>query len=240
MIPWPEALGRIRSWRPGAKNLVTALLVTDILCFGAAAVFAVARHEERRMRLEAQTLVDRLSGELIVAHEKLGQAQGAATQAEARLRDVLAEKETLLQELAQRDATIHEMGVELAQLKMKSKHVDLGKVVVSRGRGPEPARPAAPPPRPAETAPKTAAAPVGRGEVLSVNREFNFVIVNLGSNNGIREGAPLVLYRNGEATGELRVDMVDDTISAAAVLKAPAQEIQIGDEVRLPEGSGPA
>ena len=43
------------------------------------------------------------------------------------------------------------------------------------------------------------------------------VIINLGSQNGIREGMRLSLIQDGVSSSELRVDMVDETICAAAV-----------------------
>lgn len=230
-----------RSFRPGGRGLLAAILTIDVILVGAVLVLNSLQSEEKRLRISAQALVDRLAGELIVVQDRLAQAQRSYEETQSQLEKAESEKQILMSEIEQRDAAIHEMGVELAQLKMKSKHVDLGKIVVA-GEARKKAIASA-----SGTQSPPAAAAAGRirpaaerqaedGEVLSFNPEFNFVIVNRGSKDGIKEGMQLELIQDGQSAGNLRVDMVDESICAAAILaqKTP-RDVQIGDRVRTPK-----
>lgn len=224
-----DTWARRRFKKPGVKDFLTFLIVTNILLICAAGLLYAMRSQEQRMRIAVQGLTDRLASELIVVHDKLGITRKTLEHVTQQMNKFREEKETLLSDVRQRDQTIHEMGVELAQLKMKIKHVDLGKVILGSKRGDK-----------RKTARKTrlAKTPVAKkgewGEVLAFNKEFNFVIVNLGSENGIEEGMTLQLFQDGKATSDLRVDMVDDTICAAAILAETPKSVEIGDEIKVP------
>lgn len=234
-----QAVLRLRSIRLGTREVLTALIVINVVLLGLVVVLNASVGQERDMRMSAQSLIDRLGGELIVVHDRLDRVQRAYEDSQDKLESTRIEKETLLAEISQRDETIHEMGVELAQLKMKLGHVDLGKVVVKAKRRPQTRKTERiGVERGSEAVSETAKrAETHQGEVLAINKEFNFVIVNLGTENGIKEGMTLVLYQDGKATSDLRVDMVDDTICAAAVLVKTPREIQVGDLIEVPDNS---
>jgi len=122
-----------------------------------------------------------------------------------------------------KDRQMKQMRGEIAELKLQLDRVNLGNVVVSSTAH-------AQLPKPAIT---SDAAGSANGSVISVNTDYNFVIINLGARNGIREGMILSLHQDGAPAGELRVDMVDDTISAAALVGTPSREIRAGDPVQL-------
>ena len=70
-----------------------------------------------------------------------------------------------------------------------------------------------------------------QGNVVSVNEENNFVIVDLGENSGIKVGDQMGVYRGTKYIAGLEVIQIRKDISAADIKKA-ASPIQVGDAVR--------
>jgi hypothetical protein len=72
------------------------------------------------------------------------------------------------------------------------------------------------------------------GKVLVVNKEFNFVVVNLGSRDGLKAGARLALLRQDKAIGTAQVERVYENMSAANLITEEQKgKVQEGDTVRL-------
>ena len=75
-------------------------------------------------------------------------------------------------------------------------------------------------------------APPGfQGNVVSVNDENNFVIVDLGQNSGLKLGDNMSVYRGAEYVAALEVIQVRQDI-AAADIKNKVTTIRVGDTVR--------
>lgn len=75
-------------------------------------------------------------------------------------------------------------------------------------------------------------APVGfGGNIVSVNEENNFVIVDVGERSGVRPGDTLNVYRGAEYIAALEIIQVRKDI-AAADIKNKIVKIQVGDAVR--------
>lgn len=72
---------------------------------------------------------------------------------------------------------------------------------------------------------------VVEGNVVSINEDNNFVIVDLGEKEGVKIGDPLSVYRNSEYVAGLEVIQVRKDIAAADIKNKTAQ-IQVGDVVR--------
>jgi len=71
------------------------------------------------------------------------------------------------------------------------------------------------------------------GEVLMVNKEHSFVVLNLGRANNLTFGDFLSVYRNGEFIGNVEVEMVYEKTSAATILPEWKDvEFKENDEVR--------
>jgi len=56
-----------------------------------------------------------------------------------------------------------------------------------------------------------------KGEVLVVNKKFDFVVVSLGENNGIENGMDLEVYRDEQFLAALKVEKVHTNMSAAKI-----------------------
>ena len=75
-------------------------------------------------------------------------------------------------------------------------------------------------------------APVSvKGNIVSVNDENNFVIVNLGQDAGVKMGDKLNVYHGADYIAGLEVIQVRKDI-AAADIKNKVKKIEVGDSVR--------
>ncbi|MFH0763023.1 MAG: hypothetical protein V1925_03955 [Candidatus Omnitrophota bacterium] len=73
-----------------------------------------------------------------------------------------------------------------------------------------------------------AEAPKFRGSVLTVNKESNFVVVDLGENAGIKVGATFQVDRGGEPVAIIEVIKVSKSVSACDI-KEQKSPIKVGD-----------
>ncbi|MBI2885263.1 MAG: hypothetical protein HYY15_03715 [Candidatus Omnitrophica bacterium] len=72
-----------------------------------------------------------------------------------------------------------------------------------------------------------------QGQVLVVNREYDFIVFNLGKNQGLQIGQEFQVIRGQEVLGRVKVEKVYDELSAAALLPdAKEDSIREGDVVR--------
>ena len=81
-----------------------------------------------------------------------------------------------------------------------------------------------------ESGPEGIAVPSSR--VVTVNRGFNFVVVNLGTQDKVQPGDTFHIKRGNTRVGEIQIEKVYDRFSAATILKeAENQSIEEGDSV---------
>ena len=68
-----------------------------------------------------------------------------------------------------------------------------------------------------ETSPtgEVATTSIPEGNVLSINRENNFIIFNLGKKDGIKEGMVMSVLRDDQRLGDVRVTRVQEEMSVA-------------------------
>lgn len=71
------------------------------------------------------------------------------------------------------------------------------------------------------------------GQVIVVNREYDFVVMNLGKNHGLSIGQEFQVLRGTDVVGKVKVEKVYDELSAAAILPESSKDlIQEGNTVR--------
>ena len=81
-----------------------------------------------------------------------------------------------------------------------------------------------------ESAPKKTKATAG--QVLAINEENNFVIIDMGEDEGVRVGQTFTVYRNTQKIATLEVIQARKEISAADIKNiSPGTKIKIGDMV---------
>ena len=73
-----------------------------------------------------------------------------------------------------------------------------------------------------------------KGEVLAIDPTWEFVVVNLGSNDGAKERGELLISRKGKLLGKARITRVEPNRSIANLLpewKVPEEEVKVHDLV---------
>ena len=73
-----------------------------------------------------------------------------------------------------------------------------------------------------------------RGRVLAVDRNWNFVVLDLGNRNGVNNNATMVIERGGSMVGRVRITSVEPSQSVADIIpnSVPAGiSVQPGDTV---------
>ncbi len=70
------------------------------------------------------------------------------------------------------------------------------------------------------------------GHIMAINSDWNFVVLDIGANDGVVENAPMIIYRDGKLVGKVKISSVEPSIAIADILsewqQTPTQE---GDTV---------
>lgn len=180
-----------------------------------------------------------LKSELEVEKEKADTAVNEASKRQKQLlkltedlEDEKKEKETLARRLSGLQAEqddlkrqFDKVKAEKAKLEKKvaeleQKTVELDKIVV----------------KPQEGTASTTAVPVVksllRGKVLVVNKDYNFVVTDLGNDDGISKGMVFEVQRDGQTLGTVEIDKIYETMSSATMLPGTRTlDIRKGDSV---------
>ncbi|HNX81663.1 MAG TPA: hypothetical protein PKL77_05905 [Candidatus Omnitrophota bacterium] len=74
----------------------------------------------------------------------------------------------------------------------------------------------------------------GGGKVLVINKDYNFVVINLGSKDGVSIGDIFSISHAGKYLGDVKVEKVHDTMAAAGFMtQGMRDKISEGDKVTL-------
>ncbi|MEK6568292.1 MAG: hypothetical protein AABZ27_06125, partial [Candidatus Omnitrophota bacterium] len=180
-------------------------------------------------------------GDLTSAKSDLEAELKASKEALDDLRNQLTIIETAKQSLEQK---LKESEVNL---KVKDKDIQqLDNIVVTPAAGNVPAvsagdinpvTPLAPAPSTADvpkvSSSEPAAAPL-EGKVLVVNKEYDFIVVNLGQKENVGIGQTIEIFRKDKKLGQAKVEEVRDTMSVATpVTKDMIKQVKEDDRVVL-------
>lgn len=192
---------------------------------------------------QAKTVSDALAEEKRAREAltaELAQARDESNDAKGQLDLERKEKLTLTEDLAKAKQSYQALSNELTTLRQAKEALEkrVKEMLAARAKEaekivvtPPPAAGSAIPALPAPGAP---AAKALTGKVLVVNREFNFVVANLGSKDGIRAGSRYEILRGGQRIATAEVEKIYDNMSAANLLGEQKKlDIKEGDEVRL-------
>ena len=155
----------------------------------------------------------------------LDQAKSESKQVASQLTGLQAERQSLSAQLADLEKAKTDLEAKVMEL---SQHptVELDKVLVTNGSAPEAAAPQA------AVVPASAASRP-EGQVVVVNREYDFIVMNLGKHHGLSIGQEFQVVRGSEVLGKVKVEKVYDGLSAAAILPDSKKDaIREGDLVK--------
>ena len=154
--------------------------------------------------------IDRLAKEL--AHSK-DDAKGISSQ----LSQLQSERDAMKQQVAELQSKV----MDLSSASRPT--VELDKVLVKDEAGQ--VREA--------SATSGSSKPTADGQVVVVNREYDFIVMNIGKNHGLSVGQEFQIIRDNQVLGRVKVDKVYDELSAAAILpESQKDNIREGDNVR--------
>lgn len=175
---------------------------------------------------------------------ELAQVRRDATQVKGQLDSERKEKAATADELAKAKQSYQALSNELTTLRQAKEALEkrVKEMLAARAKEAEqivvtPAS-AAPKPAaatsPAPASPVPASAKTSEGKVLVVNRDLGFVVLNLGSKDGVRRGTRFALSRNNKPVATVEVDKVYDNMCAANLLEEEKKgEVKEGDIARL-------
>lgn len=127
-----------------------------------------------------------------------------------------------------------ELETKVYDLEEKTKDVELGTIVV----GPEAAQSmvtqdeGSSKTKQSKSAKSSKSKPGIEGKVLVVNKDYKFVVINLGSKDGVSVGDEFSVYHNNKYIGDVKVEKIQDSMAAAAyVSPALRNKVFEGDKV---------
>lgn len=79
-------------------------------------------------------------------------------------------------------------------------------------------------------------APTGAivGKIAAINPSWNFVVLNVGENNGLTKDSEMAVTRDGRTIGKIKITSVEPLTSIGDIMPnsiAPGSAIQVGDQV---------
>ena len=72
-----------------------------------------------------------------------------------------------------------------------------------------------------------------QGQIIVVNREYDFIVMNLGKSQGLEIGQEFAVVRGQQVLGRVKIEKIYDELSAAAIMPESNKDaIREGDLVR--------
>ncbi len=167
---------------------------------------------------ESLEIVKQQNGLRLDLEKKLNKAQDDVLLIQSKLVTIESEKKTLQ--------------VKVKELEAKAQ-VELGKIVVSPETSSQSVKPQEEKAQPVVLSKPSAGITQGQeGKVLVLNKEYNFVVVNLGSKEGVVVGDQFSVYRGDKYIGDVKVEKVQEAMSAAGFLiEGVKNKVKEGDKV---------
>jgi len=200
--------------------------------------------QEKTARREASDQMDNLRAELkeqknlrTELENKLIQAQDDTRKIQAQMKEMDAKKIAL-------EAKVKDLEEQVDDI--QTRDVELGKIVVApdaesdesladEALNQQEAKKAKEPAKPEEKTEKQekkSAQPSLESKILVVNREYNFVVINVGSKDSVRVGDIYSVYHGGKLVGDIKVDKVHDSMAAAGFVSADMKDkVSEGDKI---------
>lgn len=193
-----------------AKNTISKLELEVGEAKDAVDRLNIELQEEKSARQEALTQAEQLKADLeqqkslrLDLEEKLTKAQEEAEKMQAQMTEISSKKTELEKKLSAGETQA-----------VSNESVELGKVVVAP-----------------ESKGKELTADI-TGKILVVNKEYNFAVVDLGKKDGVAVDSIFSVYHNNSYVGDIKVEKVQETMSAAGFVSAAIKDrINEGDTV---------
>jgi len=182
--------------------------------------------QEKTAKQEALSKVDQLTGDLEQLkssksdlENKLSQSQEDAKKIQNQLKELRSQKT--------------ELESKLKELESKTQGVELGKIIVNPEGAIVAPQEASGQSQSQPLAVKTEKPTLGKeGKVLVVNKDYNFVVLNLGSKDGVDIADMFTVYHNNKNVGDVKVEKVHESMAAAGFVNNDMKDkVSEGDKV---------
>jgi len=170
------------------------------LLLASTAIFYILKEQEKSLRVSTEKELNRTIGEKKVVENKLIEAKKELAAKDEQIKFALdrLKKETTARRQVETDLILimeakGALETKLSKFRETASVVELERIEV-----------------------KPASDLVGK--VLMVNKEYSFVVIDLGKRDGLQLGDILLVYHNNEFIGKVQVQRLEEEISAVAVL----------------------
>ncbi len=138
---------------------------------------------------------EQVEGELVSEKEKSSTLKKELDDKEQHIKTTLdrLEREIMARKKVEAQLMIALKEKENLEAKVRNPTIELEKIVIKPGS-------------------------VTTGKVIMVNKDYAFVVVNLGSTHNIKVGDILSVYRNDEFIGKVQIEKAEEKMSAASIL----------------------
>lgn len=194
-------------------------------------ILASELEKEKTAKTEALVQIEQLREDLEKQKELRSDLEGKLNQVETEAKQVQAQLDELQVKKAELETKIKDLESQKAEAQNP---VELGKIVV----GPEATPAAEIAVKSSGEEPKNETSDLGlEGKVLVINKDYDFVVINLGTKDGVDIGSIFSVYHNNKYLGDIKIEKVHDSMAAAGFVSLEMKDtISEGDKVVLKTG----
>lgn len=214
----------------GVKIFVFLTLIISVVSLAASGYLYQMLNVERRERVALTSAKTELEDQISTLQQESSQFKGSAVKMQEQLKTFAAEKDQWKKQLDEAEAENNALQAKIKSFEGPSALVPTSEASAIPGAS-QPTAPAAPA---GGQAPKAEPIPAATGfQVMTVNRKFNFVVINVGLQDQIKMGDKFGIERNQKQIATIQVEKVYDRFAAAAILQESKESpIKEGDLVR--------
>lgn len=214
------------------KKFSIVMTVVSVVGMSLTTVFFISGQIEKQMRIEVEKQLQDTTETKKVAEIKLEEMTGIKEHLNAKWEKEKIRTKGLEQELAEAEEYSAKLKKDLEDIRSRLEVVIKAKgEIEGRYKGPF-----------SESREEkviniekiviTAEAPLG-GRILVVNKEYEFIVIDLGDRDDLEVGEMLLVYRDDELIGKARVEKVYENVSVATILpELKGHEITNDDTIK--------
>lgn len=188
--------------------------------------------KEKNERSSLAEQLDKIRQDYSVLQQQLKDETAQNLKLTSQIEDLKREKELLTRRIAGGEATLQDKTTEALETQGKIAALD-----------PEPVKSLSKDARVVELGPIVVGGGARQdypqldrglsGSLLAVNKENNFVVIDIGESAGVKNGIIFSVYRDDVSIGSIKIIQARRDISAADILSIqPGQQLKVGDAVK--------
>lgn len=162
-------------------------------------------NQQKTFRADLEQKLEEAQGQIKKSHEQLTQLETKKSELEEKVKELEAKSQDL-------EAKVQ--GIELGTIVVSPETQDAQKISSKKEKKAAAAK---------ET--KSQIPPAqAEGNVLVVNKDYNFAVLNLGSKEGVKAGNIFSIYHNNKNIGDVKVEKVHESMCAAGFISGNLKE----------------